>query len=223
MDLLEHCGPEDIITPTGDYAGQNCDGWTRHMAAYEVQQRVGDEIWNSYYTFCMERNPWDKVTSNYWYKRGYKHKESRAAERVHFIERVMRNCVGYPWSLKTWLRYRLLKNKFSSARRPKLPRGSYWFTDLQGNIIVDSILRYEHRADHVQQLADRLNLTLKESAQEGRKTRKTNRDYTAEYDDWSREVIQDFFSVDLAALNYQFGESAPADIVELHGKNISLC
>ena len=81
MDLLKHCGSDDVITPTGDYPGQNCEGWKRHMTAYEIRRRVGHEIWDSYYTFAMERNPWDKVASNYWHKRGYRHKEVRKAEQ----------------------------------------------------------------------------------------------------------------------------------------------
>jgi hypothetical protein len=37
----------------------------RHMPASEVQQRVPSRIWNSYFKFCVERNPWDKVLSHY--------------------------------------------------------------------------------------------------------------------------------------------------------------
>ena len=37
----------------------------RHMAASEVQQRVPSQVWNSYFKFCVERNPWDKVLSHY--------------------------------------------------------------------------------------------------------------------------------------------------------------
>jgi hypothetical protein len=37
----------------------------RHMPAFEVQKRVPREVWNSYFKFCVERNPWDKVLSHY--------------------------------------------------------------------------------------------------------------------------------------------------------------
>src|SRR5499427_11067953 len=37
----------------------------RHMPALEVQKRVPREVWNSYFKFCVERNPWDKVLSHY--------------------------------------------------------------------------------------------------------------------------------------------------------------
>jgi hypothetical protein len=37
----------------------------RHMPASEVQRRVPAEVWHSYFKFCVERNPWDKVLSHY--------------------------------------------------------------------------------------------------------------------------------------------------------------
>jgi hypothetical protein len=37
----------------------------RHMPASEVQQRVPSRVWNGYFKFCVERNPWDKVLSHY--------------------------------------------------------------------------------------------------------------------------------------------------------------
>ena len=36
-----------------------------HMPGWLIQKRVGPKIWNSYFKFCVERNPWDKVLSHY--------------------------------------------------------------------------------------------------------------------------------------------------------------
>jgi hypothetical protein len=38
-----------------------------HMRAGEIKKLVGDDIWGSYYKFCFERKPWDKVISHYYW------------------------------------------------------------------------------------------------------------------------------------------------------------
>jgi hypothetical protein len=36
-----------------------------HMPASLVQKRIAGRLWKSYFKFCVERNPWDKVLSHY--------------------------------------------------------------------------------------------------------------------------------------------------------------
>lgn len=36
-----------------------------HMPAIDVRARVSRDVWNSYFKFCVERNPWDKTLSHY--------------------------------------------------------------------------------------------------------------------------------------------------------------
>ncbi|MGH8907215.1 MAG: hypothetical protein ACRD0K_11985 [Egibacteraceae bacterium] len=47
----------------------NPDGTARfygHMPAAEVRLLVDEDVWSSYYKWCVERNPWDKVLSYYY-------------------------------------------------------------------------------------------------------------------------------------------------------------
>lgn len=39
-----------------------------HISAYRLKQRVGDELWGRYFTFAVERNPWDKAISQFYWK-----------------------------------------------------------------------------------------------------------------------------------------------------------
>ncbi|MFA9460552.1 hypothetical protein [Thiohalorhabdus methylotrophus] len=48
-----------------------------HMSAAEIRDRIGTEIWDRYYKFTVERNPWDKVVSAYyWGLKGAENEEA---------------------------------------------------------------------------------------------------------------------------------------------------
>lgn len=39
-----------------------------HITAAEIRDRIGADIWNSYFKFTVERNPWDKTISDYYWR-----------------------------------------------------------------------------------------------------------------------------------------------------------
>ena len=46
-------------------------GFYHHMPAREIRRLLGPEIWDSYFKFTVERNPWDRQVSLYhWHYRG---------------------------------------------------------------------------------------------------------------------------------------------------------
>jgi hypothetical protein len=58
-----------------------------HMPAREIRQRVGDGIWNSYFKFCFERNPWDRVVSAYYWEN---RKRKRLPDFYRFMDELER-------------------------------------------------------------------------------------------------------------------------------------
>jgi hypothetical protein len=69
--LSQHCGDEDIVAPIkpveANHVARNCDGFFNHIYAHAVRTIVGKEVWDSYYKFCFERNPWDKTVSFFYF------------------------------------------------------------------------------------------------------------------------------------------------------------
>ena len=67
--LSQFCGPDDILTPilphVEPHRPRNHEGFFNHMPAHEIRDRVGWDVWNGYFKFCVERNPWDKTLSYY--------------------------------------------------------------------------------------------------------------------------------------------------------------
>ena len=61
----------ETVTPAGviGYRGPNPAGctWYNHMPASEIRALIGDQVWHSYYKFCVVRNPFDKLVSFWWF------------------------------------------------------------------------------------------------------------------------------------------------------------
>jgi len=66
-------GPTDVLTPIHPpvvgHQPQNHSGFFNHISASELQKKIDPAVWSTYFKFCIERNPWEKVISFYWMKK----------------------------------------------------------------------------------------------------------------------------------------------------------
>lgn len=70
-------GPRNYLAPPWDYRrhdlrvllgqGRLKKRFYNHIGATEIRRHVDDRVWTGYFKFCIERNPWDRVVSHYYW------------------------------------------------------------------------------------------------------------------------------------------------------------
>ncbi len=67
--LLSQTGDNPIKPGKGLTQAVKGHRFTEHLGARHVRPRVGAAVWRDYFTFAVERNPWDKTVSHYFWER----------------------------------------------------------------------------------------------------------------------------------------------------------
>ena len=191
------CGPDDVITPVteaderlrAEYGGRAPQHFEspplprrafNHMPSSMVRQLVGRETWEGYYTFAVERNPWDAVVSLYHWRNRPENRQGDA-EPPAFADFVHEPVVA-----------ELAAKNFRGYR-------------INGEIAVDRVLRYESLAAEVGEVWDHLGLPGEPAlprAKGGSRPRGTS--YAAYYDDESRDRVAVLFADAIRDFGYEF-------------------
>jgi hypothetical protein len=137
---------EQIVTEAGVIGARKPDTtkseWFNHMPAAAVRDKVGPEIWSRYRKFCVIRNPFDKVVSWWWHRRGI---GQPGAERFRDDQEIR-------YAFNSWV----LRTTDMMMDRDKYVIG--------GELCVDRTLRYEHLLADTEELSEELGLAKSNSA-----------------------------------------------------------
>lgn len=103
-----------------------------HIPAWQIANRVPRQVWDNYYKFCVERNPWDKVVSGLnWYNKKYRTKLS--------IDQYLSMCSS---------RIQARKHGVGIC-----PFNLYNYSDpITGKQLVDKIIFYENLAPELEKI-----------------------------------------------------------------------
>lgn len=123
----EYVGEEGII----GYRGINAAGryWRNHMPAIEIREKIGESIWNSYFKFCVVRNPFDKLVSGFF-----------------FFEAEKRNGQELINSFREWIK---------KGERTLIDGDKY---QINGKICMDYFIRYKNLADGIEHVCKVLEI-----------------------------------------------------------------
>lgn len=95
--LSQQCDPLDVVTPivphVEPHLARNHEGYYNHIPAFQIRHKIDPKIWQSYYKFCVERNPWDKTLSYYHMV------NNRSGNKIRFTDFLAKKQLplNYPW------------------------------------------------------------------------------------------------------------------------------
>lgn len=155
-------------------------GYYNHMPAWQVRRMAGEDIWNGFYKFTIERNPWDRQVSFYFWRT--RHSKPQPDFRTFLLSRRHR---GKP------LRSARMKN--------------WWTYTINDEVAVDRVIRYESLADELQEVCRDLGI-VEPVTLAGAKThtRKDVRPYRDFYDDETRQLVAGWYKREIESFGYEF-------------------
>jgi hypothetical protein len=199
--LIDSCGPEDVITPPWEQArnyrlshplvpkrplmkrllfkpvkwSSPSLGFFAHIPAWRVRAYIGEEVWNSYFKFTFERNPWDRQVSDYLY--WTKRRTRRGKGAVTF-------------------------DQYLRKKATKLD--NYDLYAMNGEVVVDFIGRYESLALDLARALRQVGLAVPASLPHLNSSNRMNRDYRSFYSDYTRRLVADWYKREIDLFGYEF-------------------
>jgi hypothetical protein len=168
-------------------------GLHRHATAKHVRDIIGRKVFDSYFKFAIERNPWDRQISL------YAHRQWKKGKSVDSFDRDMRSIL------------------YRSTGHVKLNNWAVYSID--GQIVADRVLRYERLSEELDEVLGQLGLPQGLEMPRLRSYVPNRPHYSTYYSDYTRDLIARWYANEIKALGYQFetvdgarrpGDRAPA-------------
>jgi hypothetical protein len=176
-------------------------GWQHHKDLARYAKELTPEIFSSYFKFCIVRNPWDRMLSDYIFQ-----KKKRGSDELKlFIFKPD----GRVRTFHEWLEavfsdpYRYEGTKWGAEVSSGIHRWSPqldWITQ-QGKIGVDYLCRLENLQEGVGHVARALRLPRHRLP-----CRNWNFlwHYSMYYDNAARDLVAEYYASDIEAFGYHF-------------------
>lgn len=125
--------------------------WFNHMSAKKIKEKLGDEVWNRYFKFCVVRDPFDKaVSAFYHFKKGREAggKDSRGLTLKQRLKKLLRpepKFASVAQEFEFWL----------SGKNMVVDRDKYV---IDGEFCVDEVIRYEDLHGDMEKVCQRIGV-----------------------------------------------------------------
>jgi len=181
--LARICDSKDVVTRYehivfDGHVPRNYGDFEQHSSARQIKKAVTPEIWNNYFKFAFERNPFEKMVSMYWFRIGEG---------------------GFKGSFKDFCIY-------CKDNPKKFPKG-FQIYGIDNQIAVDFVGRYETLSKDFQHICKKLNLPCEGDLPKIRdQYQKVRKHYSEYYDDECKRIVEEHFSKEISYFKYVFEE-----------------
>lgn len=159
----------------------------QHLKACELQEKIGDQVFNDYFKFTFVRNPFSKCLSEYFW------------EKTHFNESL---------NFNDWVKLKLgdlinhSENNTKIRQKHNLEQYKFIY-DTSDNCLVDFIGRFEKLQEDFDLICDRIGISRQKLPHENKSEHKH---YTEYYDDETKQIVAEKYAKDIKYFGYEFGE-----------------
>jgi hypothetical protein len=151
-----------------------------HIDAVQTRLMLGDEFYNSAFSFAFVRNPWDREVSMYHYIR---------TTPQHHLFRIVSELPDFESYIR-WVRNEAPVNQWDFIADCR-----------QGEIIVDHVAKFENIAEEFKAITDRIGIATELPKVNASKR---SRDYRSYYTEETREIVAELFTTDIKKFSYSF-------------------
>jgi hypothetical protein len=164
-----------------------------HIKSNELKHHFEDMnwYWDGYFKFTFVRNPYDRIVSNWNYKKKSKHmwEKYKKGDHEHYLE-----CV------KLFKKFKNLKQYVGSLHvHPCYD----WVCDETGNNLLDFIGRTENFQEDFDIVCDKIKIPQQQLPH---KNSSNHKHYTEYYDEETKQIVAEKYAKDIEYFGYEFGE-----------------
>jgi len=158
----------------------------RHAKAIAAYEMFPKELFNELFKFAFVRNPWDLQVSSY-----------------HHIKRERPHLLAGIDDFETFLQWKLNpEREYHYIIDTSIELQCNYLIDLEGNIIVDYIGRYEHLTDDFREICKRICIQMPKLPHKRRAEGRGN--YQGYYNDKTAQMVAEYFKKDIEMFGYSF-------------------
>lgn len=168
----------------------------RHVSCSEVKKildNIDTKIWNTYFKFCVVRNPWDLCVSRFfWIEIALKKNDLTKNVRLKFKDMIEK-------AYDTFKNKN--KDKYFAIEKPEE------IYKLDGKYICDFHIKYENLKDDIKTVCEKCNIEnydLKNLLNLKSGIRDKSIHYSYYYNDYLKNIVAEIYKDDIEKFNYTF-------------------